>query len=97
MSTSVFWKGMVQLTSAIAAGRTRVAGSATEPTAVVLQQRRQDEHGHERDGRQPHRDGVAQLEPPVAAAGGTAPSELLLGEVHPERREDDHEDQREEQ
>src|SRR5581483_2995209 len=81
--------------SSITAART-LGRLTPKPSAPVLHDRGDHQDRDERSGGEPHRDGVPELEPPVASPGGTSPAELLLGEVHPERRDDDHRDQGEE-
>src|SRR5581483_1826756 len=89
------WRGLPTSSSSIAAGRS-LGGLAPQSPAPVLQDGGDHQYGHERSGGESHGDRVPKLEPPVAAPRGTAPAQLLLREVHPERRDDDHRDQGEE-
>src|SRR5437867_8971218 len=100
MSTSVLLNGIRRLP--ISARRPGLAAAAPELLPPVLHGAGYDEDRDDRSGREPHRDGVADLEVRVLRrmgeprierllqegfeVRGSTPAELLFGEVHPERR-----------
>src|SRR4029453_17807215 len=101
MSTSVLVNGIGLLEPPMWSGSSVPAGGSfcrhpPEPLPPVLH----DHRGyHDRDEwpcGQAERDGIADLQRPAAAARGSGPAQLLLGEVHPERRDHNGEDQDEE-
>src|SRR4029453_16394572 len=92
MSTSVLVNGIGLLEPPMWSGSSVPAGGSfcrhpPEPLPPVLH----DHRGyHDRDEwpcGQAERDGIADLQRPAAAARGSGPAQLLLGEVHPERRD----------
>src|SRR5881296_1603652 len=101
MSTSVLVNGIGLLEpptrsrSSVSAGGSLCRNPA-EPLPPVLHDHRGHHDREEWPRTQAQCDGIPDLQRPAPAARGPSPAQLLLGEVHPERRDDHGEDQDEE-